>query len=186
MATISNGEVLSSVRNKLNEVINKVEGVSPLANNLSITGNLSVADINSTGQIIAPAQPAIQLDGNYPDSYNFTAGQQLLTSTFYQVRVLRGGITWNGTGRVTVPLDGVYSVSFYGYEIAASGRVSIRANGVGVGVPLIQWYSTGTNGVTSLVSLSAGDYLEVVAEGFDLPQLYMGAAHTNFSVNFLG
>ena len=42
MATFSNGESGSSVRTKLNEIINKVEGVSDINNNLTVDGNFTV------------------------------------------------------------------------------------------------------------------------------------------------
>lgn len=42
MPTISNGEVVSSVTAKLNDTINKVEGVTPFNNDLSVTGNVSI------------------------------------------------------------------------------------------------------------------------------------------------
>jgi hypothetical protein len=41
MATISNGESGSSVRTKLNEIINKVEGVTSIDNDIDITGTLT-------------------------------------------------------------------------------------------------------------------------------------------------
>jgi hypothetical protein len=44
MAQISNGESGLSARNKLNEVIDKIEGNSAIGNDLTITGNLSFGD----------------------------------------------------------------------------------------------------------------------------------------------
>jgi hypothetical protein len=41
MATISNGESGSSVRTKLNEIINKVEGVTSINNNIDVTGTIT-------------------------------------------------------------------------------------------------------------------------------------------------
>jgi hypothetical protein len=83
--------------------------------------------IDSGGNVTMPAQPSLYLDGNNSTTVSFTAGQQLLTSTYYQQRFLRGGISWNGTtGHVTVPVAGHYMVTFCGYlNAGSSGRVSI-------------------------------------------------------------
>jgi hypothetical protein len=42
MATISNGEIASSVRSKINEAINKIDGATPFTNNIISTGNIEL------------------------------------------------------------------------------------------------------------------------------------------------
>jgi len=49
MATISNGESGSSVRTKLNEIINKVEGVTSIDNNIDVTGTVTADGLTVDG-----------------------------------------------------------------------------------------------------------------------------------------
>jgi hypothetical protein len=65
MATFNNGESGLSVRNKLNEIINKVEGVTSINNNIDVTGTVTAdgltvdgkAEVNGVG-----STTGIQLD----------------------------------------------------------------------------------------------------------------------------
>lgn len=141
--------------------------------------------INGNGNITTPAQPSIYLNGNNGATVNFAAGQQILTSTYFQQKHIRGGMSWNGTtGAVTVPTAGHYFVSYAGYENVSAGRVAIAVNGANV--QLVHWGGMGTRSISFVVSLAANDYLQVIADGFDLPQLYMGPTHNYFCAYLLG
>lgn len=159
----------------------------PSTDNLAlVTNGTEAVRINSSGNITTPLQPAILLDGNNPSTINFTANQSVLTSTYYISKFSRGGMSWNGTtGRVTVPVAGVYMINWNGYENVASGRVSIWQSG-GLSLQLVHFAGTGTRGVSMCVSIPSGSYIEVLAENNDLPQLYMGAGHTSFSMYLVG
>ena len=79
MATFSNGESGSSVRTKLNDIINKVEGVSDINNNLTVDGNFTVTgDFTVQGTTItvdsATAQTIVLGDN---DKMTFGAGSDL-------------------------------------------------------------------------------------------------------------
>ena len=158
----------------------------PSTDNLAlVTGGAEAIRVNSAGNITTPLQPAIFLDGNNPAQINFTAGQQLLTSTYYTSKFSRGGMSWNSTnGRVTVPIAGVYAIAWNGYENVSTGRIVIQQSGTFIHV--IHFGGTGVRGVTILSSIPAGGYIEVAADGLDLPQLFMGSGHTSFSMYLVG
>jgi hypothetical protein len=142
--------------------------------------SISVADTLTT-----TAQPSIYLDGNNSASVTFTGGDSVLTSTHYQQRHLRGGMSWDGTlGRVTVPTTGHYFVSFTYYETGASGRISFYKNGAAL--LLIQSTTDGTWGGSFVTEMSANDYFFMNAESFDVPTGFMGTVHTHFSAYLLG
>ena len=144
-----------------------------------------VGSISSSGSITTPSQPSIYLQGQFNNYVNFSAGQQYLVSTYYYQTYVHGGMSWNsGTGRVTVPTDGRYLLSFGGYETGSSGRVQIRKNASMIN--LVQWFSNGTNGESFTLQMSANDYIDIIADGFDLPSAYIGYAHTHFSLDLLG
>lgn len=158
----------------------------PAADTVAVaTNGVERLRINGNGNITTPAQPSIYLDGNNWTQINFTTGQQILTSTYFQQKHIRGGISWNGTtGAVTVPTAGHYLVSYAGYENVSTGRVTIAVNGANV--QLVHWGGMGTRSISFVVSLAANDYLQVVAAGEDLPQLYMGPVHNYFCAYLLG
>jgi hypothetical protein len=144
--------------------------------------------INSNGQMTVPFQPSIELNGKLGTDVDFTSSAQLLTSTYYNQILNRGGIGWNSsTGVITVPTTGYYFISMFVYCNSAGngdGRLQIRTNGANRVV--FQVRSTGTNTATLLVNLAANDTVDVIADSFDLPRLYMGPEHTRFNMFLLG
>lgn len=149
------------------------------------TNNAECMRITSSGNITTPSQPSIYLEGNNSTDVSFTSGQQFLVSTYYTQTYTRGGMSWNsGTGRVTVPTTGHYLITFARYETGASGRVEIRKNGSNIN--LLQTDTTDTDTHSFVYEMSANDYIEIVADSFDLPQSFMGVRHTHFSLNLLG
>ena len=144
--------------------------------------------INTNGSINTVLQPAIELNGNNAVDIDFTANAQLLTSTYYTQVSNRGGLSWNSsTGLITVPTTGYYFISMFVYCNAAGngdGRIQIRANASNRIV--FQVRASGTNTATLLLNLAANDTVDVIADGFDLPRLYMGSNHTRFNMFLLG
>jgi len=153
----------------------------------SLIGN-DVLNISESGRFTAPNQPVIELNGKNNADVDFTANTQLLTSTHYNQTLSRGGMSWDSsTGRVTVPVSGVYFISMFVYCNSAGngeGRIQIRPNGTNRVV--FHCRPTGTNTATLVFSFNAGEYVDVIADGFDLPRLYMGDNHTRFNMFLLG
>lgn len=144
--------------------------------------------IDSSGRVIMPNQTAIELNGNNAADIDFTANAQLLTSTYYNQTISRGGISWNSsTGAITVPVAGYYFITGFFYCNTAGngeGRIQIRTNGSNNVV--FQMRAPGTNTFTLVRSLAANDTIDVIADPFDVPRLYMGPQHTRFAVFLLG
>jgi len=141
--------------------------------------------ITSVGSIQTPTQPLIYLEGNNGNTINFTSNQQLLVSTYYTQTTLRGDISWNSaTGRVTANTTGQYMLTFAGYENGAAGRVMIYRSGSGIN--LVHWSGAGTRAIAFPIAMTAGNYIEILADAADLPQLYMGLQHTHFSLYLIG
>ena len=144
--------------------------------------------IDNTGRVRMPYQAAIELNGNNAANIDFTSSAQVLTSTYYTQVSNRGGMSWNSsTGSITVPTTGYYFISMFVYSNTSgndAGRLLIRANSAQKVV--FQVAPTGTNSVTVLLNLAANDTVDVIADGFDLPRLYMGENHTRFNMFLLG
>ena len=144
--------------------------------------------IDSSGRVLMPYQAAIELNGNNGVDIDFTANAQLLTSTYYNQVLSRGGMSWNSsTGSITVPVTGYYSISIFTYCNTAGngdGRIQIRSNSSAR--VIFQMRSVGTNTATVLLNLAANDTVDVIADSFDLPRLYMGPQHTRFNMFLLG
>ena len=149
------------------------------------TGGTFTGDVTLEGKVLTTGQPSIYLDGNNPTTVTTADGDSLLTSTNYQLRHSRGGMSWDGTlGRVTVPTTGHYFVSYSFYENGSSGRVSIYKTGAAL--QLIQKVNSGTASASFVTEMNANEYFFINAEGFDLPSPYMGAVHTYFSAYLIG
>jgi hypothetical protein len=154
------------------------------------TGGTFTGDVTLEGKVLTTGQPSIYLDGNNPNGKTFPAGNPtLLTSTDYQQRFARGGMSWNGTnGRVTVPSTGHYFVSMSMYvNNLNTTRVTLLKNSGAI--QLMHSNSVaGTIGITFVIDMSANDYLEAQVESDFAPThiFYMGNGHTYFSAYLLG
>lgn len=147
---------------------------------VTFSDSISVADTLTT-----TAQPSIYLDGNNSQNITFTSGDSMLTSTHYQQRHLRGGMSWDGTlGRVTVPTTGHYFVSFSWYENGAPGRVELYKNGLTI--QILQAQGGGTCTISLIHEMSANDYFYVLVPSTNPAVGYMGSNHTHFSAYLLG
>ena len=138
--------------------------------------------------VVCPYQPTIELSGKNNADTDFTSGAQLLTSTYYNQSISRGGMSWNSTsGAITVPVTGYYCITGYFYCNSpgnGTGRLGVRTNGTNR--VTLQCMANGTNTFTLVYSLAANDTIDVIADAADLPRLYMGDNHTRFAVFLLG
>jgi len=153
-----------------------------------IVANSSVSEmmrIDSSGRVTMPNQPYIVLQGNY--SGNTTWNQSDIigatdfgTSAFavpsYQ------NMTYNSnTGRITVPVAGVYMVhlcTYYNGGSTATLRVQIQKNGSNNSMAHDTAGFDGTLHVTQLVPMAANDYIRFQhASGSDRA-FYEGINHT--------
>ena len=114
--------------------------------------------IDSSGRITKPYQPSIRLNGN---ASSVSIGSSVTVLTQFDV-VHNTGMTYS-SGRVTVPVAGVYAVSWQIYHYHTShARTSLLKNGSRVS--LCHSSNTALNdetrGATVYIQLSANDYLE--------------------------
>lgn len=134
---------------------------------------------------------SIRLNGNNGSTVNFTSSAQVLVSTYFSQGFANGGISWNNsTGRVTVTTAGVYQISLIIYIQTGSangnGRFDIRVNGSTTHLLHTGNGADGTVCVSFLASLTANQYVDIVADGFDLPGAYMGPSHSTFCMHRVG
>ena len=124
MATFNNGESGLSVRNKLNTIINKVEGVTSIDNDIDVTGT-----ITSDGLTIeAATDPTIRLF----NSGTVTSGEILGTLEFYQEdgSAPGAGVVASIEARNTDASSGAGSIAFTtGYSNSNNDRMLINSNG---------------------------------------------------------
>jgi len=133
-------------------------------------------------------RPALSLDGNFGGDVLYTASQQVLNSTHFVQRFSRGGITWNGTtGQVTVTDAGYYHITLNMYQNGATaGRFQIRKNGALVQLMHVPASALGVSSVSLIETMTANQYIDVVADGFALGTFYLGPAHSSFHIQYLG
>lgn len=163
--------------------------IGVLEQNPNITGTLTVAG-NATfnGRVVAPNHPSFSAAGNY--GALDTASGALIP--FQTILVNKGNCYNSSNSRFTAPVAGTYSLSFsvYRYGGYASQPV-FRINGN-------QWSSgsdvviataataTGdaTIGLTMVVPLAAGDYVDIAQRTSFTGRYYGG--HSFFSGHLIG
>ena len=134
---------------------------------------------------------ALKLEGIVSSTQTFSAGQQILTSTYYRETGLGfnvGSISWNGsTGQVTVPEAGIYFVSHSMYNQGGSqARYYINVNGTVHALHHVTGSDEdGTRTFTDILNLSANDVV-TVTNVYANAQSYMGTIHTWFNIYKIG
>lgn len=144
--------------------------------------------IDSSGRITTPSQPAMHLDGNFNGWSTWGTTVDQVMTQFY-TDFSRGGMSHNGSGRITVPVSGYYLVYFQVYVASTNqGRASLKRNGTSdIIVGQFAGSSADRIGFSStVISCSANDYLEVVGTAFDPISVYMGSRHTFFGAYLIG
>lgn len=176
MTTFSNGESGSSVRTKLNEIINKVEGVSDINNNLTVDGNFTVTgDLTVQGTTItvdsATAQ-TITLGDN--DKMTFGAGPDLQiyhTGAYSYIQDVGTGnliLDTNGSSIALTYNDAEYLASFVANGAATlfydnAAKLATTSTGVDVTGTITADALTvdNTGGASSVVTVSGNDQANV-------------------------
>ena len=148
MATFSNGESGSSVRTKLNEIINKVEGVSDIDNDLTVDGDFTVTgNLKVQGTTItvdsATAQTIVLGDN---DKMMFGAGSDL--QIFHDGSNSR---IYNSTGNLLIRNDDAYIQSANGTASAARFNATTGVTLYRAGAVKLATTSTGVD-VTGTVT----------------------------------
>jgi hypothetical protein len=155
----------------------------------ALTSNLRIWP---AGYVAFQNQPFIRLDGNYSGVVNFGTDQEsILVSGYYYQSQIRGNISWNSAGRVTVNAEGVYIITFKCYVIMGgtygNGRLALLVNGAFYELMQTGNASDGTNTITAQIYMYVGDYAEIkIQAGFDAISLYMGSIHTTFHMSYVG
>jgi hypothetical protein len=147
-------------------------------------GSTPYFQINTSGHVQKPYQPAIWLDGNYGGWVNEGSN---VTAKRFNVVESRGGISWDaGTGRVTVPVSGWYSASWTIYlQAYQSSRRYIRRNGTARA--MFHYYPYGSDCqsvMTAIFYCAANDYIDFLLEYGS--SIFWGSNHSYANVQFLG
>lgn len=146
-------------------------------------GSTPYFQINTSGHVQKPSQPAIWLDGNYSAWASEAAG----TVKRFNAAESRGGMVWNATnGTVTVPVAGWYSASFSIYQGAnTTMRRTIRRNGSSRAMLHTYHYNgDNQNTLTSRFYCAANDTIDFYLEYQN--SIYYGSTHTYATIHFLG
>ena len=141
--------------------------------------------ITKEGYVKKPYQPSIRLDGN-AGTATIGTGQHIISSYSVAHNI---GMSYSN-GRITVPVAGVYAISWNIYHYHTShARSGLLVNGTMICLTH-SMTSTGTGdqtvSATTYVSLSANDYLETAIMAGYSGNYYFGSQHTYFSVALLG
>jgi len=150
-------------------------------------GYFPALTVNGAGNVITPNQPAIHLDGNFANWTTWGASSDQVISQF-STEFSRGGMSYNGSGRITVPVSGYY-IFYYQLYVGSvnQGRANLRKNGADLIVGQFTGASVDRTAASSIiVSCSANDYVEIIGTNFDSIVVYMGGRHSFFGGYFLG
>ena len=150
--------------------------------------NGTVLKIDSSGRTTIPYQPGIVLDGNNGSWITYGGGGVDNVISAFTTEFSRGGITHNGSGRITLPVSGYYLFYYQLYVQGTSpGRANLRVNGVD---RVVGQFSTGSADTTgtgmTIVPIAANDYAELVGTNFDPLTCYMGAKHSFWGCYLIG
>ena len=171
--------------------------VADKAGNTYVNGNftsntyLSNAYVSNTYFQDNSTVHALKLEGISAATATFTAGQQILTSTYYRETgngFNVGSISWNSsTGEVTVPEAGLYFVSHAMYNQGGTNtRYYMNINGTVHSLHHVTSSDEdGTRTFTDIFNLSANDVL-TITNIYANAQSYMGSQHTWFNMYKFG
>lgn len=138
--------------------------------------------IDNAGRINTTNQPIMVLDGNY--------GTRTVNGiiTDFNVVTSRGGMTWSSsTGRVTVPVAGLYRISLQVYHYqTGSVRTTINVNNTEITLAHSANSTTAdeTRYQCTVRSLAANDYIDFRTTSN--VQIYTGSRHSYAVVELIG
>ena len=193
-------DTISTIENKVSNNYLQAQSYGNVSNNYlqaqsygNVSNNYSTSTYvsNTYFQNNSSSVHALKLYGKYGNWVSWAAGQQVLTSTYYQETGAGfnvGSISWNGSnGQVTVPEAGIYFVSLSMYNGGANNlRLYINVNGTVVVLHHITGSDEdGTRTFTDILNLSANDVV-TITNVYASGQAYMGGAHTWFNIYKIG
>jgi hypothetical protein len=126
--------------------------------------------IDSSGRVTMPYQPAFA-------AWNSSGVSATAVIVFTTTRVNVGSVYNTANGRFTAPISGNYWISYYGLANSGNCNIGMNVNGSRI------YYSESDEsnyhqiGVSGMLALSAGDYVEI--------QCYTGSLYQNYN-NFSG
>ena len=156
------------------------------------TAGTSALTIDSSGRINKGVMPYIYLRGNSAGEVTAHGTVETYTNWSLEGSAL-GGMTWNSSnGRITVPIDGIYSIAakFYLWlNNTASHGVMVQKNGTTFQEYQTDFANIGDGGRTDhvlctneILKLDAGDYISFSCNA----DIYGGSAHTNCQMLMIG
>ena len=156
------------------------------------TNSNSALTIDSSGRILTPNKPMILAQGNVESNVVYAHNAPISNWKTSGSGAFAQGITIASNTRFTAPVDGKYffSASVYFNDGNTSCRLQIMQNG-SYNNPNGQLCQSGDAAarnlqVTTILDLSANDYIEICnASGGDRT-IYNGAQHTYVSMYLLG
>ncbi len=148
-------------------------------------GSNPYLQMNTSGHMRLPYQPAIVLDGNYSAWEVNTANTTVKRMS--DRGSSRGGFSWNATnGRLTVPVTGWYAMTYITYQQGnTTQRLHLRKNDGSFAMR--HFYQSGADGqcmIYGMVYANANDWLDVYLEY--ATNSYYGPNHSFATVHFLG
>ena len=156
---------------------------------LQHTNGTTAATIDSSGRIFQPAKPAILCMGNNHNNVSVGANT-VLPPANYETSTngfAQGGMSYDNTnGEITVPVDGLYSVSgqIYNNTNSGHGRLVIHVNGTLVGMGHMNAGMISTVFSQIILNLNANDKITFI--NTHATTLFMGNAHTYLQAYLIG
>lgn len=125
------------------------------------SGGLNVGSgqlvVDSGGRVLMPNQPYCRSSSNT----NVSNGGRIPLNTYSSIR---GGISLESSGRITVPATGAYVVGYSHLSMHPNGQLGIQINGVFQGGTRSQGLNIGGDyyclASQTILNLSANDYIE--------------------------
>ena len=158
----------------------------------SKTGTAQALTIDSSGRILTPNKPMILAQGNVEGNVVYAANDPISNWKTSGSGAFAQGITIASNTRFTVPVDGKYwfSATVYYNDNNSSCRLQIKQNG-SYNNPNGQLLQSGdpnnrSLSVTTILNLSANDYIEICNASTGSRTIYNGAQHTYVSMYLLG
>lgn len=193
MSTIA----IESIKHKdstANNILLDSDGNVEFGSNVTVNGVITMSNTyvsNTYFQDNSSSVHALKLEGISGVTTTFSAGQQILISTYYRetgIGFNEGSISWNGsTGEVTVPEAGLYLVSHSMYNQGSNSlRLYININGTPHSLHHVTSSDEdGTRTFTDIFNLSANDVI-TITNVYASGQAYMGSLHTWFNIAKIG
>jgi len=154
----------------------------------SKTGSTKALEIDSSGRVLTPARPFINLQGNTSGEITVKGTPEVITDW---TATTQGGMSYSN-GQITVPVDGIYLITgFIYFWMNDTGEHSfqIRKNGTNIQDVYVDINHTGAGGrndhtkpVSLALDLNASDYIDFRANG----DIYGGSQHTNIQMFLVG